>query len=198
MLGRINQTKGQEILIEAVGRLPQHLKSKVLVRIVGDAFEDQSREVIIRSLVDQLELAGIVRIEPFTADPAALYSWSDIVVVPSRKPESLGRVAIEAMAFGRPTLVSAIGGLVEIVDDGKTGWLVPPGRADLLSGVLQTVIENPAAWAEFGSAARRRYEMLFSEQSVSQAFAALLETKLAGRYQKSSLPGESPTVPDPR
>jgi len=178
MLGRINRIKGQEILIEAVRCLPHHIRSQISVRIVGDAFEDRPRETMIRSLVHQAALSDIIQIEPFVVDPANLYHWADLVVIPSHKPESLGRVAIEAMAFARPPLASAIGGLVEVVGDGGNGWLVPPGRADLLANAIQTIVEHPESWREYGPRARARYELLFSERSASDAIGAILQAKL--------------------
>jgi glycosyltransferase involved in cell wall biosynthesis len=183
MLGRINRIKGQEILIEAVRSLPHHVRSQISVRIVGDAFEDRSRETMIRSLVHEAALSDIIQIEPFVVDPADLYLWADLVVIPSHKPESLGRVAIEAMAFARPPLASAIGGLVEVVGDGENGWLITPGRADLLSNAIQTIFEHPELWREYGQRARARYELLFSERSASDAIRTILYAKLTAHRQ---------------
>ena len=84
-------------------------------------------------------MPDVVSVEPFAADTAPLYRWADVVVAPSKLPESLGRTAIEAMAFGRPALVSAIGGLTEVVADGETGWHVPPGDADALAARLADI-----------------------------------------------------------
>jgi len=196
MLGRINRTKGQEILIEAVDLLPQDLKSRISVRIVGDAFEDPAREMMLRSLVHETALSDIIEIEPFVAEPADLYKWADVVVVPSQKSESLGRVAIEAMAFARPPIASAIGGLVEVVEDERTGWLVAPGRADVLARAIQMIIEYPEMWKEFGSRARDRYERLFSEQSASEAMAATLHAKLGGSNLSGFEAANPPTVQD--
>jgi glycosyltransferase involved in cell wall biosynthesis len=196
MLGRINRTKGQEILIEAVDRLPEDLKSRISVRIVGDAFEDPAREMTLRSLVHETALSDIIEIEPFVVQPADLYKWADVVVVPSRKPESLGRVAIEAMAFARPPIASAIGGLVEVVEDGQTGWLVAPGRADALACAIQIIIEHPERWKEFGSRARNRYERLFSDQTASEAMAATLHAKLGGKNLRELEAANPPTIRD--
>ncbi len=74
----------------------------------------------MRALVASLGLSAAVSVEPFVDDPAPLYGWADVVAMPSRRPESLGRVAIEAMAFGRPPLASAIGGLGEVVVERET------------------------------------------------------------------------------
>ena len=177
MLGRFSRIKGQEVLIEALGLLPQRLRPEV--RIVGGAFEDQSRARSLADLIAARGLADTVSLMPFTPDPGPLYCWADVVAVPSRLPESLGRVAIEAMAFGRPPLASAIGGLGEVVEDGRTGWLVEPDSPPALARALETIIADPAAWADMPAAARRRYETLFSEPTAAAATQAALCDLLA-------------------
>jgi glycosyltransferase involved in cell wall biosynthesis len=196
MLGRINRIKGQEILIEAIGRLSPQIRSRISVRIVGDAFEDRSREMMIRSLVREAGLSDIIRIDPFAAEPASLYEWADLVVIPSQKPESLGRVAIEAMAFARPSIASAIGGLVEVIEDGRSGWLVAPGRADTLASAIHKIVEDPGSWREFGRQARERYELLFSERSASLAMTATVEAKLVSQTQPRPKAADRPTLSD--
>jgi glycosyltransferase involved in cell wall biosynthesis len=172
MLGRFNRIKGQEILLAAVAALPTAVRRRLEVRIVGSAFEDAKRETALRSAAAAPELSSVVTVEPFVDDTGPLYRWADVVAVPSRLPESLGRVAIEAMAYGRPPIASAIGGLTEVVEHGRTGWLVPPDRADALAAILQEIIEAPAAWRDFPVAARLRYEALFSAAAASEALAA--------------------------
>jgi glycosyltransferase involved in cell wall biosynthesis len=184
MLGRINRIKGQEVLIGAIGSLPPEVQSRLSVRIVGSAFEDDEREQMLRELVKKYRLGEVISIEPFSNQTDRLYVWSDIVVVPSQKPEALGRVAIEAMAFARPPLVSAIGGLVEIVDDGNTGWIVPPGDPDALARALWRIVEDPDAWSDYGGNARVRYELIFNEESASAAIKAALAMRLCGRPPK--------------
>ena len=190
MLGRVNRIKGQEVLIEAVRLLAPELREKVQVRIIGSAFEDQTQETALAELVAQSGLTGEIALEPFTDDAGEAYRWADIVVVPSRRPESLGRVAIEAMSWGRPVISSAIGGLAEVVADGVTGWLVPPGDAAALSARLAGVMLQPGAWAGFAAAARQRYEALFSEATAAQLIAQVVAGKLAAR----SPPAHSPAL----
>jgi glycosyltransferase involved in cell wall biosynthesis len=179
MLGRINPHKGQEVLLHAIAALPAALKGRAALRIVGSAFENPERERALRKLVDELMLADVVTIEPFAPEPAALYRWADVVAVPSVRNESLGRVAIEAMAFGRPPIVSAFGGLMEVVEDMRTGWLVPPGSSDALARTLQRIIEDPAGWRDFGAAGHARYAALFSDEAASSAIVAVIARKLA-------------------
>jgi glycosyltransferase involved in cell wall biosynthesis len=78
-----------------------------------------------------------------------------IVVVPSFG-EGFGMVALEAMERGRPVVASSVGGLPEIVEDGVTGMLAPPGDADALARAIVTVAVDAARADAFGLAARER------------------------------------------
>ncbi len=178
MLGRISRIKGQDVLIEAVAALPAAVRRRIDLRIVGSAFEDTARE---RALAERIATAGLsdhVSLEPFVADPSALYRWADVVTMPSQRPESLGRVAIEAMAYGVPPLVTAVGGLPEVVEHGRTGWVVPPGGPEPIADTLAALIADPAAWRSFGRAARARYEALFSEASAAEGIDAMVRATL--------------------
>jgi len=178
MLGRINRIKGQEILLAALAAMPPEIRDRIEARIVGSAFEDSGLEIALREAVTSAGLDSHVSVEPFLDDPTPLYRWADVVTVPSRRPESLGRVAIEAMAFGRPPLASAIGGLREVVADGTTGRLLPPGDADALTQALTEIVRNPDILAPMARAGRERYIALFSEQAVARAIAAVADDML--------------------
>jgi glycosyltransferase involved in cell wall biosynthesis len=178
MLGRVNWWKGQEILLGAIASLPDEVRARLTVRIVGGAFENPQRERALSELVGALGLDRHVSVEPFVSDPSSLYRWADVVAVPSQLHESLGRVAIEAMAYGRPAIVSAIGGLTEVVADGRTGWFVAPGDVAALAARLRGIVEEPQAWRGFDVAARQRFEALFSEAAASSAIASVLTNKL--------------------
>jgi glycosyltransferase involved in cell wall biosynthesis len=171
LLGRINRIKGQEVLIAALSHLPEAARARFEVRMVGGAFENPALETQLREQVKAAGLSGIVSVEPFAADTAPIYAWADIVVAPSKLPESLGRTAIEAMSFGRPALVSAIGGLTEVVAHGETGWHVPPGDAAALAERLAAIVERPGDWRGFGAKARARYQQLFSRRAAAEALA---------------------------
>jgi glycosyltransferase involved in cell wall biosynthesis len=179
MLGRINRIKGQDLLIEALAGLPRDIAARVEVRIVGGSFEnDAAREAALRRAVDAAGLSATVRFEAFTPDPAALYRWADIVVVPSRLPESLGRVAIEAMSYARPVIAARIGGLVEIVEDRHTGWLVAPNDAAALAQVIASALLAPDEWRSYGGRAQSRFEALFAAPAVKRQLAAIFATRI--------------------
>jgi glycosyltransferase involved in cell wall biosynthesis len=181
MLGRVSRIKGQDVLLEAFAALPETARSRLNLRIVGGAFESRNLEMALADKIVALNLGASVAFEPFVEDPSSLYRWADVVVVPSRLPESLGRVAIEALAYGRPALVSAIGGLTEVVVDGKCGWLVPPDEAEPLAQTLRAIIERPDVWRDFGAAARTRFEALFSDAAASAAIGSVLSGVITRR-----------------
>lgn len=180
MLGRISRIKGQDVLVEAIRRLPPEVKARLQVRIVGSAFEDEARERALADQIESAELSDRVSLSPFVSDPDPLYRWADVVTVPSQLPESLGRVAIEALAYGIPPLVSNIGGLTEIVEDGRSGWIVPPGRADSLSEALERIVTRPQDWTGFPKAARARYETVFTESAAAEGIVAMLQATGGG------------------
>lgn len=180
MLGRINRIKGQDLLIEALRLLPPDIVRRIEVRIVGDTFgKDASREQALYKAVNDAGLQPVVRFEPFHVDPTPLYRWADIVTVPSRLPESLGRVAIEAMAHRRPPLVARIGGLAEIVEDNVTGWVVKPNDADALARTLAAIVTAPEDWRDFGDAARARFDATFAAPAIARQFQAIVRDRLA-------------------
>jgi len=178
LIGRINRIKGQDVLLQALKQLPENQRTRVQVRMVGGAFENPALETELRETVAREGFAASVSVEPFAADTAPIYRWADVVVAPSKLPESLGRTAIEAMSFGRPALVSAIGGLTEVVADGETGWRVPPGDAAALAQKLAEILTRPEDWRDFGRRARARYEDLFSSRAAAAALAATVAAQL--------------------
>jgi glycosyltransferase involved in cell wall biosynthesis len=179
MIGRINRSKGQDVLIEALAQLPRVTLERLEVRIVGGSFgDDTGREAALRERVRTAGLGSVVSFKPFRDDPAPLYQWADVVTVPSRLSESLGRVAIEAMAFGRPPLVSALGGLVEVVEDRVTGWTVPPNDPGALARRIAEIVTRPDDWRRFPAAARARYEAMFESRAVAQQIQSIVGARL--------------------
>ena len=111
------------------------------------------------------------------------------MTVPSRLTESLGRVAIEAMEFGRPPLVSALGGLVEVVEDGVTGWVVPPNDPIALAHKIGEIVTRPDSWGGFPAAARARYEAMFESHVIAQQIQTIVGARLMANDAERRVPG---------
>ena len=168
MLGRINDWKGQDLLVEALALLDDADRAKVSTRIVGSAYLDRLDPIkCLREKVSSAGLDDVVTLEPFTDDPGEVYRWSDVCIVPSRLPEPFGRVAIEAMSEARSVIASAHGGPLEIVEDGQSGWLFKPNDAADLAKCIRECIARPQLVTRRGNKALERFEALFSADILS-------------------------------
>ncbi len=103
------------------------------------------------------------------------YERAAVVVCPSRR-EGYGVVAREAMAYGRPVVASAVGGLSEAVEDGVTGLLVPPRDPVALRAALERLLADPALCRRMGEAGRRRARERFSWEAATRATIAAYGT----------------------
>jgi glycosyltransferase involved in cell wall biosynthesis len=102
---------------------------------------------------------------------AQLYARAAVVACPSHR-EGFGVVCAEAMAHGRPVVASAVGGLLDLVVDGETGVLVPPGDVPALRGALQRLLADGELRRRLGAAGRTRVREHFSWDAVTDATLA--------------------------
>ena len=175
MIGRLSRQKGQDILIEACGLLSPTALRSIEIAIVGSSFELQIK--LEKALLAQARrIAGLetLRFEPFVNDPTFLYNWCDLAVIPSRTPEGLGRVAVEAMAHGRGCIVASHGGITEVVRHGETGWHVTPGDPHALADAIRLATADFDSVRAFGKAARARFERLFTIDAVDAQLRGIL------------------------
>ena len=169
LLGRINNWKGQDLLVEALSLLSKDERAKVRVRIVGGVYGGTTElKDALEQQIKKAELGELVRVEPFKDNPGDVYAWSDVSVVPSRLPEPFGRVAIEAMSLGRPVIAARHGGLVEIVQHGQSGWLFTPNDPHALASIIQEILREPDVIRRLGDNALDRFSSNFSTQAMSE------------------------------
>ncbi len=125
-VGRITQLKDYETFIDALV-LAQRQLPGVLGLIVGGVRED--KQDYFRALQERVAAAGAegyIRFTGSQSEVAEIYALSDVVVSSSKKPESFGRAAAEALAMEVPVVATGHGGVLDIVRDGETGYLFPP------------------------------------------------------------------------
>jgi glycosyltransferase involved in cell wall biosynthesis len=111
-----------------------------------------------RERVAAAGLAARVRILGPRADSVDLLALSDVVVLPSVAAEGLPIVLLEALALGKPVVATRVGGIPEVIQDGETGLLVPPGDPPALADAISALLADPtraAAMAARGRAAVR-------------------------------------------
>jgi glycosyltransferase involved in cell wall biosynthesis len=144
-VGRLSEEKGILEFLAASAGLPRV--------VVGDG-------PLRERVPDALGFVPPAELGPF-------YTRAALVCVPSRR-EGYGVVAREAMAYARPVVASAVGGLADAVSDGETGLLVPPRDPVALRAALERLLGDRSLRVELGAEARRRAERDFSwERSLS-------------------------------
>jgi glycosyltransferase involved in cell wall biosynthesis len=173
IVGRLIPIKGHDVLLRAVATARERLPGLTL-EIAGDGeLESELRATAIRlGLDDAVTFLGRV------APVYPVLERAEVVVVPSFG-EGFGMVALEAMERGRPVIASAVGGLPEIVDEGRTGLLVPPGDVEALARAIAELADDPARASAMGGAGRARALEEFSQERCTERIAALYETALA-------------------
>jgi len=162
-VGRITDQKGIFHLLDAVPRLPGGVQV-VLCASAPDTPEIEER--LRRAVPRHPNVLWINEMAPVDV-VVQLYSHAAVFVCPSVY-EPFGLINLEAMACETPVVASAVGGILEVVEDGKTGLLVPPGHPDELAAALGRVLQNPALGRSLGQAGRRRVEAQFSWASVAE------------------------------
>lgn len=151
--GRLTEWKGQLYFMDVLAKLKH---KDYLCLIVGDAKGHEKYRDRLKQKIRDLKLDGYVRLENHVLDMAALYMISDIVVSSSIRGEAFGRIVPEAQAMERMVIGTAIGGSLETVIDGKTGWLVKPEDKDKFAETIDMILDMPIEKRlEIGKKARK-------------------------------------------
>ena len=148
--GRLTRWKGQAVLIDAMARLPD-----CVFAVLAGGGGTGAYRTELHALAARHGIAGRVRILGHVEGMAAALLAADLVVHASTEAEAFGRTVVEAQAMGRPVIASDLGGPRETVEEGVTGWRVPPGDPAALAAAISRVLSMPAAdRVAIGQAAR--------------------------------------------
>lgn len=157
-IAELTRNKGLPILIDAAAMLAaKHADRPWRVVIVGEG-EERER---LAAAISRAGLAESVFLAGFVPDAGRAASAFDIFALPSLK-EGLPYAAMETMAAGVPVVASRVGGLLDLVRDGKTGVLVPPGDASALAKALAHLIAHPGTRRVLADTARQRIRNEFT------------------------------------
>lgn len=163
--GRLERIKGVHTLLDAVAPL-----SGIEVLLAGEGGERQALQAQIhRRGLAHVKLLGFKT----GTELQELIRGSICTVAPSECYETFGLTLVESFAHGRPVVASRIGGMTEVVDDGETGFTVPPGDAEALRERLLWMVNNRDSALEMGRAARRAVERRFSPESHYEKIMAI-------------------------
>jgi glycosyltransferase involved in cell wall biosynthesis len=181
-VGRLVKRKGVDVLLRAAKIL--EADRRLRVRIVGGGPEKKWLENYAKSLglPPNVTFDGIVDSRRI----AELFAACDALVLPAiiteaGDTEGLGVVLIEAMGYGKPVIASAAGGIVDIVADGDTGLLVPPGDAAALAGAIRRAMDEPATLADIARRGTDFAERRFGWDAIVHDLKAVYEAAVERR-----------------
>jgi glycogen(starch) synthase len=183
--GRLVHEKGVQDLLAAVPALQRrHPGLRVVVAGTGPAAADLQEQARSLGLGRAVAFAGFVP----DANLAALVAAADCAVVPSRY-EPFGIVALEAAAAGTPVAVSDVGGLAEIVADGRTGLRFAPGTPAALAGAVSRLLDDPGLGRRLVAAARAELAAVHSWPVVA--------ARTVRTYERAAAQAPVPARTDP-
>lgn len=177
-VGRLQPVKDQGTLAEAVAALLRRrpeLRPRVRLVFVGDG---PSRN----ELTQRVRVLGLEDLTCFAGASHEVQGWlraMDVFVLPSLN-EGISNTLLEAMATGVPTLATAVGGNVELVQEGQGGGLFAPGDVAALAAKLALYLDDPALRLRDAALARRRAEELFSLQTMVAGYRGLYRSLAPG------------------
>jgi glycosyltransferase involved in cell wall biosynthesis len=172
-VGRLSPEKGYHVLLRALCDVPEGR-----LVFVGDGPQRSELEALARGL----GIASRVRFEGWVEPPWTARWTFDVLVLPSFN-EGFGLVVVEAMLANVPVIATAVGAIPEIVDDGQTGLLVPPGDAYSLARAIMRVLGDASLRAELTRRARTSALERFTTAKMAAEFESLYAELSAHRRQ---------------
>lgn len=192
-VGRVDPIKGIDTLLCAAAAL-EATETAATVLFVGGELDASGKPIgPLMDVVADAERLGVAHRFRFVGSQPQerlplFYGASDLVVVPSRY-ESFGLVAVEAMACGRPTVVSRAGGLTFTVEDGITGYLAPVGDSGQFAAQIARIIRNPHLRDTLGQNAHESAQR-FAWTSVAEAVHHVYQRLATGAQANFCCPQE--------
>lgn len=171
-VANLRKEKAHEVLFAALARIaPRH--PSLRLRVAGDGPRAQE----LRALAASLGVADRIAFLGHREDVAALLAEADLFVLSSRS-EAFPNSVVEAMAAGLPVVAAGVGGLVELVEPGRTGVLVPADDPASLASALDSLIASPERARQLGEAARAEIARRYSFDRMVRSFEELYLSQL--------------------
>ncbi len=165
---RLHHEKGVEFLLKAIKIAKEFIPTLRLV-VIGDGPERQN----LIWLTKQLEIYDSVLFVGFQGNIEGWVKDFDIFVLPSVEKEAFGIVSLNALACGKPVVATRVGGIPEVVEDGKTGLLVEPKSAEEIARAIVNLHRHPEIRREMGVRGRKTVEEKFSLDKMIDEYETL-------------------------
>jgi glycosyltransferase involved in cell wall biosynthesis len=186
IIGRIDWWKGHEYFLEAIAGVAPHIPG-IKGLIIGDltdvSLRNQQYNRKLHGMVSSLGLAEKIVFTGFRTDIPEIISALDMVVHASSEPEPFGLVVIEGMAAGKPVVATAAGGILDIIENGVSGLLIPCKDSKAMARAIVSILSDEKKMKLMGTAARQRITEKFTIQqqveNVQKVYEFLLNTAMS-------------------
>ncbi len=179
LIGRISPWKGQEVFIRAAAVVLKQFPA-CRFQIVGSAlFGEDALETQLKQLAALLGVGNRVEFLGFRKDVPEIIAAGTLLVHASTVPEPFGQVIIEAMAECKPVVATRGGGVLEIVDEGVTGLLVPMKDVHAMAAAICKILSNPDKAAEMGRAGQQRFLEKFTIEKTIEKLQVIYSDLVA-------------------
>ena len=179
LVANVRGSKGHNVFLEAAREIVAAVPAARFL-IVGEGVGEDD----VRRRVEALGLSRHVVMTGFRRDIPEVMAALDVLTLPSIRSEAISQVVPQALAVGTPVVASTVGGSPEIVRDGETGRLVPPGDARALARAILKMLADPAAARAMaragGDMVRARLTVDASMQATTREYEALLARAMIG------------------
>jgi glycosyltransferase involved in cell wall biosynthesis len=175
VIGNVQEWKGQAVLVEAMARVIEDVPKAHAFIVGGVHRAGRAYHERLQQRIEELHLNGALSATGFRSDVADVINALDVVAHTSVRPEPFGRVILEGMLLGKPVVASAAGGVPELIRDGETGFLTPPGDAARLAERLIPLLQDAALRQRVGEQARHWAREQFSLERHVAAMSTIYE-----------------------
>ena len=171
-IGNLEERKGFKYLIMAMKRIAATIPDATLI-IIGAPSEFHTHDQL-RHLIQELGLSERIRLPGFLPDAGQYAECFDVCVIPSISHESFGLLSLEAMQYEKPVVATRVGGLPEIVMDGRTGYLVPPRDSDAIAETVIALLQTPHEARVLGENGHQLWLKHFTASRMAQDYCAMI------------------------
>lgn len=187
VVGNIREWKGQEVVVRAMIEVVRQCP-EVVCFVVGKAtVADQPYMDRLTALINEAGIQHNMRFTGYQSDPASFMNLMNIVIHSSILPEPYGMVVLEAMAQRKLVIGARAGGVIELVKEGVTGYMYPPGDAQSLAANILKVLAAPDLVRQMGEAGYQRAVTYFSQRRYMAEIQAVYSAALSKKPIPSHL-----------